>query len=103
MGPLFPILYACLCLVVFGLMDLLTIRHPDGSADLSPLAMMTLWVYFYHGITSEAFSNVVVFIFRDFSQKLVIYTVVFGVLHFVLGGRRSRAEASPPTGWQQAT
>jgi ribose/xylose/arabinose/galactoside ABC-type transport system permease subunit len=103
MGPLFAILYACLCLVVFGMMDLLTIRRADGSADLSTLAMITLWVYFYRGITAEAFSNVVVFIFRDFAQKLVIYSTVFGIARFFLGDRPVRAESSPLTGLQRAT
>jgi hypothetical protein len=103
MGPLFPILYACLCLVVFGMMDLLTIRRADGSADLSTLAMITLWVYFYRGITAEAFSNVVVFIVRDFAQKLIIYTTVFGVARFFLGDPQARAESSAPTGLQRAT
>ncbi len=101
MGPLFPILYAAMCLFLYGLMDLLTIRRPDGRADLSALAMMTLWMYFYRGITSDALSNTFVFIFREFAQTVLIYVAMFGIARLVLGDR-GRRESSIQPGWQQA-
>jgi hypothetical protein len=104
MGGLFPIFYACACLFLYGLMDLVTIRRTDGTASLSALAMMTLWIFFYRGVTSDALSNIFVFIFRDFGQRLVFYVVVFAMARFVLEGRRSQhAEATIQSGWPQAT
>jgi hypothetical protein len=102
MGPLFPILYAAICLLFFGLMDLLTIRNSSGTADLSALAMMTLWMFFYRGITSDALSNAFVFIVRDFGQTVLIYVVVFAMARVLFGGRHARLEPSIEPGWQQA-
>jgi hypothetical protein len=102
MGPLFPILYVGICLFLYGLMDLLTVRSASGTANLSPLAMMTLWMYFYRGITSDALSNVFVFIFRGFGQTVLIYVVLFGIARMMFGTQRSRQESSVAPGWQQA-
>ncbi len=102
LGPLFPILYAALCLFLYGLMDLLTIRRGAGRADLSTLAMMNLWIFFYRGITSDALSNSFVFIFRDFLQTVVIYVVIFAIARFFLGSRPARLESSIQPGWQRA-
>jgi len=103
MGPLFPILYAAICLLLYGLMDLLTLRRPSGTADLSALAMMTLWMFFYRGITSDALSNVFVFIFRDFLQTVVIYVSIFAIARAMLGHEPARLEPSIQPGWQRAT
>jgi hypothetical protein len=79
MGPLFPILYAFICLFLYKLMDLLTVRTGAGMASLSALAMMNLWTFFYRGITAEALSNVFVFLLRGFGQTVLIYVVIFGI------------------------
>jgi hypothetical protein len=102
MGPLFPILYVGICLLLYGLMDLLTIRSASGTANLSALAMMTLWMYFYRGITSDALSNVFVFIFRGFGQTVLIYVVIFGIARMMFGAQRSRQDSSVAPRWQQA-
>ena len=103
MGPLFPILYAALCLLVYALMDLLIVRGVDGRADLSALAMMNLWIFFYRGITADALSNIFVFIFRDFLQTVVIYVIIFAISRAMMGNRAGRLESSIQTGWQRAT
>jgi hypothetical protein len=102
MGPIFPMLYAAICLFLYGLMDLLTIRNPSGTADLSALAMMSLWMFFYRGITSDALSNTFVFIVRDFGQTVLIYVVIFAMARVMFGTRHARSEASIEPGWQQA-
>jgi hypothetical protein len=103
MGPLFPILYAAICLLLYALMDLWTLRRPSGTADLSALAMMTLWMFFYRGITSDALSNVFVFIFRDFLQTVGIYVIIFAIARAMLGHEPARVEPSIQPGWQRAT
>jgi hypothetical protein len=102
MGPLFPILYVGICLLLYGLMDLLTIRSASRTANLSALAMMTLWMYFYRGITSDALSNVFVFIFRGFGQTVLIYVVIFGIARMMFGAQRPRQDSSVAPRWQQA-
>jgi hypothetical protein len=107
MGVLFPIFYALLCLFVYKLMDLLTIRHlsvaasPSGQAGLSALAMMSLWTFFYRGVTAEALSNVFVFLFRGFLQTVVIYVAISSMARLMSGLFRPRQDATVQ-GWQQA-
>jgi hypothetical protein len=103
LGPLFPILYGALCVFVFGLMDLLTLRGAGGRVELSALAMMNLWIFFYRGITADALSNLFVFIFRDFAQTVVIYVIIFAIVRLMLGNRPVRLESSIDPGWQRAT
>ena len=103
MGPVFPIFYAGMCLFLYGLMGLLTLRNPDGAGALSPLAMMTLWGFFYRGVTSDAISNTFVWIFRDYGQTVLIYIVIFAMARYVLGGRDSRRKSMIAAGWPQAT
>jgi hypothetical protein len=89
MGPLFPILYAFICLFLYKLMDLLTVRTRSGMAHLSALAMMNLWTFFYRGITAEALSNVFVFLLRGFGQTVLIYVVIFGIARMMFGAGRA--------------
>ncbi|MDP9064561.1 MAG: hypothetical protein M3O06_01700 [Pseudomonadota bacterium] len=102
MGPLFPILYSGICLLLFGMMDLLTLRQRDGTANLAPLAMMSTWMFFYRGVTSDAVSNIFIFIVRDFWQIVMIYVVVFGIAR-MFGGRAPREESNVAAGLQRAT
>jgi len=103
MGVLFPILYAFICLFLYKLMDLLTIRNETGTANLSALAMMNLYTLFDHGITAEALSNVFVFLLRGFGQTVLIYALIFGFTRLIFGGARRREESPVTPGWQQAT
>ncbi|MGA2189764.1 MAG: hypothetical protein ABSH33_14620 [Steroidobacteraceae bacterium] len=103
MGVLFPILYAATCLLLYGLMDLLTIRSASGRASLSPLAMMSMWMFFYRGITSDALSNQFVFVVRDFGQTVLIYVVMFGIARVMFGGYRPTRASPVAPGWHQAT
>jgi hypothetical protein len=103
MGVLYPILYAATCLLLYGLMDLLTIRSASGRASLSPLAMMSMWMFFYRGITSDALSNQFVFVVRDFGQTVLIYVVMFGIARVMFGGYRPTRASPVAPGWHQAT
>jgi hypothetical protein len=102
MGPLFPFLYALICFAVYGLSDLLTVRASDRNASLSAIAMMSLWIYFYRGITSEAVSNLAVFIFRDWEQTLLIYVAVLSAARVVLPRHRAIPNTAAAAGWQRA-
>jgi hypothetical protein len=76
-GPLFPFLYAMICLGLYGLMELLTIRPPKGAARLSPLGMLEIWTFFMGGITYESLHKVFHLFLRNFGQTLLIYVLMF--------------------------
>jgi hypothetical protein len=102
MGPLFPFVYALICFAVYGLSDLLTVRTRGRQASLSAVAMMSLWFYFYRGITSEAVSNLFVFIVRDWEQTLIIYIAVLGAARMLLPAHREPPQTAVAAGWQRA-
>jgi hypothetical protein len=74
-GPLFPFLYAVICLALYGLMDLLTIRPVKGPARLSPVGMLEVWTFFMGGITYESLQKVFLLFIRSFGQSLLIYVL----------------------------
>jgi hypothetical protein len=76
-GPLFPFLYAAICLALFALMDLLTIRSAEGSVTISAFGMLELWGFFMGGITFESLHKALHFFLRTFPQTVFIYALVF--------------------------
>lgn len=81
-GPLFPFVYALICLVFFALMELLTIRKADGAVSIATLGMLEIWQYFSFGLNYEAFHYVTSFVVRNFAQMAIIYAFVFGVARY---------------------
>jgi hypothetical protein len=75
-GSLFPFLYALICLVLYGLMDLLTIHPAKGAARLSTVGMLQVWHLFMAGITFESLQRVLVLLIRNFGQTILIYALV---------------------------
>lgn len=102
-GPLFPVIYAFLVLFKFALMDLLQIRNSSGGARLSPLAMLCIWNYFYHGAVQDAVTNDFIFIFRSFGQTLVIYLIILTIARALFERKASTPAVALTSGWQQAT
>jgi len=88
MGPLFPFLYALLCLGFFAWMDLLTSRGPSGTGTLAALAMMNIWPLFLHGITGDGLHQIFAALLRDFPQMILIYCLVFGFARLLLRSAR---------------
>jgi len=83
-GPLFPFVFAALCLCFFALMNLLTIRRENALAAVSALGMLQIWIYFYSGISYEGLNKAFLFIVRNFEQTIIIYCVVFGMVRLFL-------------------
>jgi hypothetical protein len=75
-GPLFPFLYAVICLGLYGLMDLLTIRPAKGAARLSAVGMLQIWTFFIGGIAYESLHQVLNLFIRAFWQTLLIYVMM---------------------------
>jgi hypothetical protein len=75
-GPLFPFLYAVICLGLYGLMDLLTIRPAKGAARISAVGMLQIWTFFIGGIAYESLHKVLNLFIRTFWQTLLIYVMM---------------------------
>jgi hypothetical protein len=74
-GPVFPFLYAVICLALYGLMDLLTIRPANGAARISALGMLEIWTFFMGGIAYESLHNLLHLFIRNFGQLLLVYVM----------------------------
>jgi len=90
-GPLFSLVYAGMCLLVFAIMDLLTVRPLSGVPTMTPLAMMRLWTLFLYGITAESFGVMCTFYARDVAQMILLYSLVLGIASLLLRRRSTRA------------
>ena len=75
-GPLFPFVYAVVCLLLYGLMDLLTIRTPNGAARLATVGMLRAWGYFVGGLAYESLHGLLYVFIRNFGQTLLIYVLM---------------------------
>jgi len=74
--PLFPFYNAVICLALYGLMDLLTIRPAKGPARLSTVGMLQIWHFFLNGIVYESLDQVLHLLIRNFAQTLLIYVLM---------------------------
>jgi hypothetical protein len=97
-GPLFPFMYALICLGLFALMDLFTIRPLVGPASISALGMLEIWGFFMGGITYESLHKLLQYFIRSFVQIVSIYVFVFGLARlgaWVLAPRKQFSAAPP--------
>ncbi len=101
-GPLFPFIYAIICLFLFGAMDLLTIRHRAGAATISALGMLEIWGYFNQGLHYEGLSNVLAFFVRNLEQMILIYVVIFAMARVVERSVKALLGYRPELQWQQS-
>jgi hypothetical protein len=101
-GPLFPFLYAAICLLLYGAMDLLTIRPAKGPARLSAVGMLQAWHFFMSGITYESVQKVFLFFVRGLWQMLLIYVLLFTPARVL---RRATPSIRDPNAamWQQSS
>jgi hypothetical protein len=88
-GPLFPFVFAAICLVLFGVMDLLTIRPLDGAASLSALGMLQIWSFFNAGLVYEGLHTVFTFLIRSVEQMVLIYVFIFGLAQLLLRSKQA--------------
>ena len=101
-GPLFPFLYAVICLLLYGVMDLITIRSAKGPARLSAVGMLQIWHYFMSGITYESVQKVFLLLIRSFGQTLLIYVMVLTPARML--GRKRPSFLDPGVAmWQQSS
>jgi hypothetical protein len=103
LGPIFPILYALICLLLFGVMDLLIIRHQEGPATICALGMLEIWWYFNQGLHYEALHGVFAFFTRNLEQMILIYVIVFAMARVVQRSTNALLGVQSVPQWQQST
>jgi hypothetical protein len=86
-GPLFPFVYAAICLILFCLTDLLTLRPARGAATLAALGMLQIWSFFINGIQFDGLHLVLYFVLRNFEQMVLIYVLVLGLSRLLLSAQ----------------
>lgn len=91
-GPLFPFVYALICLILFVTMDLLTVRSSVGAAFISALAMMKIWQLFIYGVTGDSFQQIAIFIFREVPQMIFIYCSLLALCKILLPNSKPTKE-----------
>lgn len=101
-GPLFPVLYALICLAMFGVMDLLTIHRTGAAASMSTLAMLQIWAYFNQGLHYEALHSVFYFFVRNFEQTVLVYISVFAMAQIMERGTHALLGVRSLPRWQQS-
>jgi hypothetical protein len=100
-GPLFPFLYAVICIGLYGLMDLLTIRPAKGPARLCTVGMLQIWTFYLGGITYESLHKVLHMFMRNFAQTLLIYVLMLTPAR-LLGRVVPPMRDSNPAMWQRS-
>jgi len=102
-GPMFPFVYAAICFVLFGLMDLLTLRSAAGIGTVSALGLLEIWNYFAGGLSYDALTGPFEFIIRNFWQTTFIYALVFGMARWATAGGRDNVRALHVPALQSST
>jgi hypothetical protein len=87
-GPLFPFVYAGLCLAIFMLMSLLTVKPISAIASMSALARMQAWGLFNDGIVGESIASLFTFIARQCFQMMLVYVFAFTFASIILYRRQ---------------
>jgi hypothetical protein len=100
-GPLFPFVYAAICVVLFWFIDLWTVKPAVGKASLSTLGMLQIWGLFISAISYEGLHLVGYFVMRNFWQAVSIYVLVFGLARLMTVGRQTPAAAGAVPTWQR--
>jgi hypothetical protein len=100
-GPLFPFMYAGICLLLFTMMDLLTRRSAEERAALSALGMLQIWNFFNAGISYEGLHLVLIWLFRNFGQTILVYFLVFSLARAVTAKRTGSSHMPKVSTWQR--
>jgi hypothetical protein len=82
-GPLFPFIYAALCVILFFMADLMSVKSAAGRASLAVLGMLQIWNFFIMGISYESLHTAIYFVYRTFEQMVLIYVFVFGFARLI--------------------
>jgi hypothetical protein len=83
-GPLFPFVFAVLCIALFKWMDLLSRRAPDGSAFPVTLALLTSW-QLIHLLGPESLHQACIAIVRTLPQDIAVYALMLGIARLLTG------------------
>jgi hypothetical protein len=72
-GLFFPLIYFCLCPILFWTLDILSYRTTDGRLLISALGMLGIWRLFQYGITGESLQYLFMVVVRGLPQSILFY------------------------------
>ncbi len=100
-GYFFPLLYFCLCPILFWSVDLLSYRAAQGGMLVSALGMLGIWRMFQYGITAESLQYLFMAVVRGLPQNIVMFLLTLtlarsgaGMLASLLGEKSRSAPTS---------
>jgi len=100
-GYFFPLLYFCLCPILFWSVDLLSYRAAQGGMLVSALGMLGIWRMFQYGITAESLQYLFMAVVRGLPQNIVMFLLTLtlarsgaGMLASLLGEKSRRTPTS---------
>jgi len=90
-----PIVTIGLLLVLYVLLDMLSIHDRDGGLLLSAVAVCTAWAIFLYGLGAESISAKVTWIVRGLPEKILLYCIAAALLRQVFPWRPASTTALP--------
>ncbi|MGB2833338.1 MAG: hypothetical protein WBC07_10330 [Methylotenera sp.] len=84
LGPVFPIIYLIICLILFLAMDFLAFRASSGQVFISALGMLGIWRLFQYGITAESLHLIFMSVVRGLPQNIALYLTVYYVSQLIV-------------------
>lgn len=82
-GRFFTLVYFCICLLSFWILDLLTRRDKNGKVLVSVVGILLMWRLFLYGITSESINNTFGFLFREIPQSILLFVLTYQLARFI--------------------
>ena len=102
-GMFFPLIYFCLCPILFLTVDVLAYRSTQGTVLVSALGMLGIWRMFQYGITGESLQYLFMAVVRGLPQNILLFLLLVTIargcdamLQSLLGGGKpARMHTAP--------
>jgi hypothetical protein len=78
-GYFFPLIYFCLCPILFWSVDVLSYRAAQGGMLVSALGMLGIWRMFQYGITAESLQYLFMAVVRGLPQNIVMFLLILSM------------------------
>ena len=102
-GDFFPVVYLCICPILFWAADVLSYRSAQGGVLVSALGMLGIWKLFQYGITGESLHYLFVAVVRWLPQNILVFLLTLSIaragasaLATLLGAGQTRQGSKPP-------
>jgi hypothetical protein len=80
----FTAVYVLLCFIVFIIWESLCEIQQDGSLLMAPVGMLLVWPVFRTGVSGESIVALIHDLGRNFSQSVILYTIILWTVRLTL-------------------